>query len=211
MSKKSRIDIRVEDEIISMLNVLENQELTENFVSKKRSEIIIDAIKTYYTMHANGKNQSQLSNMIDAQLRQIIEPLFQSQADLISKCYSVTNRNISIYNEQELKTLQLILMGTQLENTIAQLEDAEKQLSDTHERIQLLKKQRVELEKFKKDYMTFEEKFRQYGKKNRSTKTVKTVKLSTESNKENVKEDTNKETKSESSNASFGVENMFNH
>lgn len=116
MSKKSRIDIRVEDEIISMLNVLENQELTENFVSKKRSEIIIDAIKTYYTMHANGKNQSQLSNMIDAQLRQIIEPLFQSQADLICKCYSVTNRNISIYNEQELKTLQLILMGTQLEN-----------------------------------------------------------------------------------------------
>ena len=97
MSKKSRIDIRVEDEIISMLNVLENQELTENFVSKKRSEIIIDAIKTYYTMHANGKNQSQLSNMIDAQLRQIIEPLFQSQADLISKCYSVTNRNISIF------------------------------------------------------------------------------------------------------------------
>ena len=65
-----------------------------------------------------------------------------------------------------------------LKNTIAQLEDAEKQLSDTHERIQLLKKQRVELEKFKKDYMTFEEKFRQYGKKNRSTKTVKTVKLS---------------------------------
>lgn len=98
-----------------------------------------------------------------------------------------------------------------LKNTIAQLEDAEKQLSDTHERIQLLKKQRVELEKFKKDYMTFEEKFRQYGKKNRSTKTVKTVKLSTESNKENVKEDTNKETKSESNNASFGVENMFNH
>ena len=98
-----------------------------------------------------------------------------------------------------------------LKNTIAQLEDAEKQLSDTHERIQLLKKQRVELEKFKKDYMTFEEKFRQYGKKNRSTKTVKTVKLSTESNKENVKEDTNKETKSESSNKSFGVENMFNH
>ena len=98
-----------------------------------------------------------------------------------------------------------------LKNTIAQLEDAEKQLSDTHERIQLLKKQRVELEKFKKDYMTFEEKFRQYGKKNRSTKTVKTVKLSTESNKENVKEDTNKETKSESSNVSFGVENMFNH
>ena len=98
-----------------------------------------------------------------------------------------------------------------LKNTIAQLEDAERQLSDTHERIQLLKKQRVELEKFKKDYMTFEEKFRQYGKKNRSTKTVKTVKLSTESNKENVKEDTNKETKSESSNASFGVENMFNH
>lgn len=98
-----------------------------------------------------------------------------------------------------------------LKNTIAQLEDAEKQLSDTHERIQLLKKQRVELEKFKKDYMTFEEKFRQYGKKNRSTKTVKTVKLSTESNKENVKEDTNKETKSESSNISFGVENMFNH
>ena len=48
-----------------------------------------------------------------------------------------------------------------LKNTIAQLEDAEKQLSDTHERIQLLKKQRVELEKFKKDYMTFEEKFRQ--------------------------------------------------
>ena len=79
-----------------------------------------------------------------------------------------------------------------LKNTIAQLEDAEKQLSDTHERIQLLKKQRVELEKFKKDYMTFEEKFRQYGKKNRSTKTVKTVKLSTESNKENVKEDTKK-------------------
>ena len=39
-----------------------------------------------------------------------------------------------------------------LKNTIAQLEDAEKQLSDTHERIQLLKKQRVELEKFKKDY-----------------------------------------------------------
>ena len=38
-----------------------------------------------------------------------------------------------------------------LKNTIAQLEDAEKQLSDTHERIQLLKKQRVELEKFKKD------------------------------------------------------------
>jgi len=33
-----------------------------------------------------------------------------------------------------------------LKNTIAQLEDAEKQLSDTHERIQLLKKQRVELE-----------------------------------------------------------------
>ena len=98
-----------------------------------------------------------------------------------------------------------------LKNTIAQLEDAEKQLSDTHERIQLLKKQRVELEKFKKDYMTFEEKFRQYGKKNRSKKTVKAVKLSTESNKENVKEDTNKETKSESSNASFGVENMFNH
>ncbi|BET22141.1 hypothetical protein [Solobacterium moorei] len=98
-----------------------------------------------------------------------------------------------------------------LKNTIAQLEDAEKQLSDTHERIQLLKKQRVELEKFKKDYMTFEEKFRQYGKKNRSTKTVKTVKLSTESNKESVKEDTNKETKSESSNTSFGVENMFNH
>jgi len=64
---------------------------------------------------------------------------------------------------------------------------------------------------FKKDYMTFEEKFHQYGKKNRSTKTVKTVKLSTESNKENVKEDTNKETKSESSNTSFGVENMFNH
>ena len=122
MSKKSRIDIRVEDEIISMLNVLENQELTENFVSKKRSEIIIDAIKTYYTMHANGKNQSQLSNMIDAQLRQIIEPLFQSQADLISKCYSVTNRNISIYNEQELKTLQLILMGTQLENDEAYVE-----------------------------------------------------------------------------------------
>ena len=98
-----------------------------------------------------------------------------------------------------------------LKNTIAQLEDAEKQLSDTHERIQLLKKQRVELEKFKKDYMMFEEKFRQYGKKNRSTKTVKTVKLSTEINKENVKEDTNKETKSESSNTSFGVENMFNH
>ena len=98
-----------------------------------------------------------------------------------------------------------------LKNTIAQLEDAEKQLSDTHERIQLLKKQRVELEKFKKDYMTFEEKFRQYGKKNRSTKTVKTVKLSIEINKENVKEDTNKETKSESSNTSFCVENMFNH
>ena len=38
-----------------------------------------------------------------------------------------------------------------LKNTIAQLEDAEKQLSDTHERIQLLKKQRVELEKFKKE------------------------------------------------------------
>ena len=47
--------------------------------------------------------------------------------------------------------------------------------------------------------------------KNLSTKTVKTVKLSTEINKENVKEDTNKETKSESSNTSFGVENMFNH
>ena len=60
--------------------------------------------------------------MIDAQLRQIIEPLFQSQADLISKCYSVTNRNISIYNEQELKTLQLILMGTQLENDEAYVE-----------------------------------------------------------------------------------------
>ena len=130
--------------------------------------------------------------------------------------YTIEENNIIQYKLQRLsekmfEKMNLRDIENKLKNTIAQLEDAEKQLSDTHERIQLLKKQRVELEKFKKDYMTFEEKFRQYGKKNRSTKTVKTVKLSTESNKENVKEDTNKETKSESSNASFGVENMFNH
>ena len=116
MSKKSRIDIRVEEGIISMLNTLENQELTQNFIHKTRSEIIIDAIKMYYLMHTNGESQSQFMDMIELQINKIVEPYFQAQADLISKYYDHMNRNLSIYNEKELKTLQLILMGTQLES-----------------------------------------------------------------------------------------------
>ena len=87
MSKKSRIDIRVEEGIISMLNTLENQELTQNFIQKTRSEIIIDAIKMYYLMHTNGESQSQFMDMIELQINKIVEPYFQAQADLISKYY----------------------------------------------------------------------------------------------------------------------------
>lgn len=90
---------------------------------------------------------------------------------------------------------------TKLNNVILQLEDAEQRIIESQKEIQILKKQRIELEKFKKDYLAFEEKFARYGKQNRRTKASKSSDFSTQ--KKEVESDTKEKT--------FGVENMFNH
>lgn len=128
MNKENRINIRVEDEYISMLDFLVTQEetdaMTANRIALNKTQIIKQAIKDYYIKRTDKKTSNAFSESIQITLESVLEDYFNKNNAMITGKLKLLQDFVKEINIKELLMMKVLMYSASAEKHLDSVQNA---------------------------------------------------------------------------------------